>query len=153
MSQFPPLKAPDGFELGVFARTMLSQLPEATTPVSFEADVMQKAGGVTNQQPIRPQTQSGISWKTTLASLALLATLASVTWFTGVWDSYSVNSAGANEQVQVINPVQPQINPEMVVPTTTDIKKADQKTKSGVIKGGKRAINDASKKVFAGHNN
>lgn len=156
MSQLPNLHAPDGFELAVFARSMLSQLPSANAPDSFEASVLKKSTGKTVPQTVRPARRFGIGWKTTLASVALLATLGSVTWFTGTWKTMGLsggdqvgqtNQLGQTEQSgtrQTDLPSEP-ANPAIL--NVPDIKKVSPHTRKQVIKRGKSAVNNAAKAV------
>lgn len=172
MSPLPPLNAPDGFELGVFARVMLSQLPVATALPSFEEAVLQKGIGASTPPTaatIRPLRQlikqRGIGWKTTMASVVLLATLGSVTWFTGIWNSNGLgndDSSLGNVETQIENadvqlrtlPALPNPPASTLIPTDmrvpTDMKRADPTTKIAIVKRGKSAINNATR-VFAGH--
>ena len=153
MSVLPNLDAPDGFELAVFARSMLSQLPAASAPVSFEEAVLQKSTGVATPQTIRPPRRLGIGWKTTMASIVLLATLGSVTWFTGSWTAMGLTNEAVNSSdVQTENStVQLNNLPALPLPPTSvavpDIKKASPVIKRIVVKRGKIAVNAASRAV------
>ncbi len=155
MSNLPNLNAPDGFELAVFARSMLAQLPYAFAPPSFEADVMQKSTGTTVPETIRPARRLGIGWKATVASVLLLATVGSVTWFTGSWTRMGLTNeaqVGSSNEAQTKNSYVPLSNlPALPGPPASvqlpDIKKASPAIKSLVVKRGKIAVNAASRAV------
>lgn len=155
MSVLPNLDAPDGFELAVYARSMLSQLPEASAPVSFEETVLRKAAGKSAPRTLRPARRLGIGWKTTMASILLLATVGSVTWFTGSWTGMGLTngSQAANTNEAQTENSDPLLNnlPTLPVPPTSvavpDIKKASPVVRRLVVKRGKSAVNNARKAV------
>lgn len=152
MSLLPNLGAPDGFELAVFARSMLTQLPAASAPASFEEAVLQKSTGVTAPQTIQPARRLGMGWKATVASVLLLATVGSVTWFTGAWTGMGITSSTQIEKTEVPLTNLPTLPvPQASVPLPDiklpDIKKAPPAVRAQVVKRGKVAVNNASQAV------
>lgn len=155
MSNLPNLDAPDGFEVGVFARTMLSQLAQAGAPSSFETNVLQKAGGSALPKTIRMARRLGIGWKTTLASVILLTTLGSVSWFAGSWNSMGLSGEKTHTENSDVNlnklPSLPNPPEEERIHSSFKIKQVDGKTKAAVVKTGKSAIKNATSAVVAGY--
>ncbi|MDZ4745306.1 MAG: hypothetical protein SGJ05_04805 [bacterium] len=149
MSQVPNIDAPDGFELGVFARAMLSQLPSAQSVPGFEEAVLQKSGSTTKVRKFPRILQRGIGWKTTMASLVLLVSLGSITLFTGLWSPVRSESGSRRTQQNESTirglPSLPEPLPAVVVPH--DLKKADASIKRTVVKIGKNALVKVSKPV------
>lgn len=147
MSQFPPLKAPDGFELGVFSRMMLSDLPNAPAPSTFEADVMQKVNVEQVPKVAQPLFKRSFNWKTGIASVALLLSVTSVTWFTGALDSYfGTPEVAATTAGQTVQQTQATSTPA-AQPAPVDIRKADASQKRETVKRGRGAVNNSANKI------
>jgi len=91
MKKLSNVPVPDDFELGVFTRTSLSQLPVAPVPDSFENTVLRKA-----------RSTGGVKWFVVGAGMALLIAISSIVYRVATPDVVAVTRVPTYE-LQTVN--------------------------------------------------